>query len=107
MFTSSFVFYLLCLKFCLQEDFFPLLSFAFCVLTFRSLLLSFVFKLLYIVFWLWVFACYFLGKGISVTLQILEADRHTDRQLIVYQIWEGGGNRLIYRYVLNLMSSNF
>ena len=54
IFTSSFVFYLLCLKFCLQKDFFPLLSFAFCVLTFGFLLLSFVFKLLYIVFWLWV-----------------------------------------------------
>ena len=51
IFTSSFVFYLLCLKFCLPRDFFPSLSFAFCVLTFDFLLLSFVFKLLYIVFW--------------------------------------------------------
>ena len=65
IFTSSFVFYLLCLKFCLPRDFFPLLSFAFCVLTFDFLLLSFVFKLLYIVFWLWVFACYFYDKKAS------------------------------------------
>ena len=56
-FTSSFVFCLLCYKFCLQKGFFPLLSFSFCVLTFSFLLLSFVFKLLYIVFWLLVFAC--------------------------------------------------
>ena len=56
-FTSSFVFCLLCFKFCLQEVFFPVLFFAFCVLTFSFLLLSFVFKLLYIVFWLWGFAC--------------------------------------------------
>ena len=56
-FTSSCVFCLLCLKFCLQKGFFPLLSFSFCVLTFSVLLLSFVFKLLYIVFWLWVYAC--------------------------------------------------
>ena len=54
-FTSSFVFCLLCFKFCLQKGFFSLLSFAFCVLTFSFLLLSFVYKLLYIVFWLWVF----------------------------------------------------
>ena len=53
-FTSSFVFCLLCFKFCLQKGFFFLLSFAFCVLTFSFLLLSFVFKLLYIVYWLWV-----------------------------------------------------
>ena len=65
IFTSSFVFYLLCLNFCLQKDFFPLLSFAFCVLTFGFLLLSFVFKLLYIVFWLWVFAYYFYDKKAS------------------------------------------
>ena len=56
-FTSSFVFCLLCFKFCLQKGFFPFLSFAFCVLTFSFLLLSFVLKLLYIVFWLWVFPC--------------------------------------------------
>ena len=49
-FTSSFVFCLLCFKFCLQKGFFPLLYFAFCVLTFSFLLLSFVFKLLYIYF---------------------------------------------------------
>ena len=65
IFTSSFVFYLLCLKFCLQKDFFPFLSITFCVLTFGFLLLSFVFKLLYIVFWLWVFACYFYDKKAS------------------------------------------
>ena len=56
-FTSSFVFCLLCFKFCLQKGFFPLLSLVFCVLTFSFLLLYFVFKLLYVVFWLWVFAC--------------------------------------------------
>ena len=55
--TSSYVFCLLCFKFCLQKGFFPLLLFAFCFFTFSFLLLSFVFKLLYIVFWLWVFAC--------------------------------------------------
>ena len=49
-FTSSYVFYLLCFKFCLLKGFFPLVYFAFCVLTFSFLLLSFVFKLLYIVF---------------------------------------------------------
>ena len=32
-FTSFFVFCLLCFKYCLQKGFFPLLSFAFCVLT--------------------------------------------------------------------------
>ena len=43
LFTSSFLFCLLCFKFCLQKGFFPLLSFAFCILTFGFLLLSFVF----------------------------------------------------------------
>ena len=52
LFTSSFVFCLLCFKFCLQISFFSLLSFAFHILTFAFSLLSFVFKLLYIVFWL-------------------------------------------------------
>ena len=48
-------------------------------------------------------------KGIPVPLQILTADtyKQTDRQLIAYLIWEGGGNRLIDRYVLHLMPSNF
>ena len=109
-FTSSLVFCLLCFKFCLQKEFFPVLSFAFSVLTFIFLLLSFVFKLLYIVFWLVL-----RQKVISVPLQILAADKHTyiqtdrqtDRQLIACQIWEGGGNRLIDRYVLHLMPSNF
>ena len=49
-FTSSFVFCLLCFKFCLLKGFFPLLYFAFCVFTFSFLLLSYAFKLLYIVF---------------------------------------------------------
>ena len=49
-FTSSFVFCLMCFKFCLLKGFFLLLYFAFCVLTSSFLLLSFVFKLLYIVF---------------------------------------------------------
>ena len=106
-FTSTFVFCLLCFKFCLQKGFFPLLSFAFCVLTFSFLLLSFVFKLLYIGF----SHASSMIKGIPVPLQILAADKHTyiqtDRQLIAYRIWEGGGNRLIDRYVLHLMPSNF
>ena len=93
IFTSSFVFCILCSIFCLQKGFFPLLSSAFCILTFGYLLLSFVFKLLYTVFWFWVSSCYFYDeKCISVPLQILAADRHRDRQLIVHRIWEGGGN---------------
>ena len=32
--------------------------------------------------------------------------RQTHRQLIAFRIWEGGGNRLIDRYVLHLMPSN-
>ena len=52
-----------------------------------------------------------MKKGISVPLQILAADKHTyrqtDTQLIAYRIWEGGGNRLIDRYVLHLMTFNF
>ena len=68
--------------------------------------MSFVFKLLYIVFWFWVSSSYFYDKkGISVPLQILAADSHRDKQLIAHRIWEGGGNRLIDRYVLHLMSS--
>ena len=74
-FTSSFVYCLLCFKFCLQKGFFPLLSFAFCVLTFSFLLLSFVFKLLYFGF---SYASSML-IGIPVPLQILAADKHTDR----------------------------
>ena len=74
-FTSSFVFCILCFKFCLQKGCFPLLSFAFCVLTFSFLLLSFVFKLLYFGF---SYASSML-KGIPVPLQILAADKHTDR----------------------------
>ena len=50
-------------------------------------------------------------KCIPVPLQILAADKHTyiqtDRQLIAYRIWEGGGNRLLDRYVLHLNPSNF
>ena len=33
--------------------------------------------------------------------------RQTGRQLIAYRILEGGGNRMIDRYVLHLMPSNF
>ena len=33
--------------------------------------------------------------------------RQIDRQLIANRIWEGDGNRLIDRYVLHLMPSNF
>ena len=113
-FTSSFVFCLLCFKFCLQKGFIPLLSFAFCVLTFSFLLLSFVFKLLYIVFWLWVFVCYFYDKrhpstpsNFGIRQTYIQTDRQINRQLIAYRIWEGRGNRLIYRYVLHLMPSNF
>ena len=110
-FTSSFVFCLLCFKFCLQKGFFPLLSFAFCVLTFSFLLLSFVFKLLYFVFWLWVFACLFYDKRHPSTPSNFGSRQTyipTDRQtMIAYRIWEGGGNRLIDRYVLHLMPSNF
>ena len=117
-FTSSFVFCLLCFKFCLQRGFFPLLSFAFCVLTFSFLLLSFVFKLFFVCFNFCILYFDFgfshassMIKGIPVPLQILAADKHTDRQtdrqLIAYRIWEGGGNRLIDRYVLHLMPSNF
>ena len=52
-------------------------------------------------------SCYIYDKkGISVPLQMLAADRHTDRQWIAHRIWEGGGNRFIDRYVLHLMSSN-
>ena len=91
-FTSSFVFCLLCFKFCLQKGFFPLLSFAFCVLTFSFLLLSFVFQLLYIVFWLWVFACSASQYPFKFWQQ---TNIQTDRQLKVYRISEGGGNRLI------------
>ena len=83
-FTSSFVFCFLGFKFCLQKGFFPLLSFAFCVLTFSFLLLSFVSKLLYIVFWLWVFACQFYDKKASqYSFKIWQQTNiQTDRQTI-------------------------
>ena len=109
-FTSSFVFCLLCFKFCLQKGFFPCLSFAFSVLTFSFLLLSFVFKLLYIVFWLWVsHASSMIKRHLSTpsNLSSRQTYRQTDRQLRVYGIWEGGGNRLIDRYVWHLIPSNF
>ena len=82
LFTSSFVFCLLCFKFCLQKGFFPLLSFAFCILTFGFLLLSFVFKLLYIVFWLLVSLCYFYDKEASLNLFKFwqHTDIHTDNR---------------------------
>ena len=111
-FTSSFVFCLLCFKFCLQKGFFPLLSFAFCVLTFSFLLLSFVFKLLYIVFWLGFSHASSMIKGIPVRLQILAADKHTDRQTdrqIIDSVSDMGRSwkKLIDRYVLHLMPFDF
>ena len=96
-FSSFFVFCLLCFKFCLQKGYFPLLFFAFCVLTFSFLLLSFVFKICILNF----------GFGFSNASSIKrhpsapsnfgsrQTYRQTDRQLIAYQIWVGGGNRLI------------
>ena len=84
LYTSSFVFCLLCFKFCLQKGFFPLLSFAFCILTFGFLLLSFVFKLLYIVFWFGFPHAISMIKRQLSTPSNLAADRHTDKQLIAY-----------------------
>ena len=104
-FTSSFVFCLLRFKFSLQKGFFPLLSFAFCVLTFSFLLLSFVFKLLYFGF---LYASSMPKRHPSTPSNFgsRQKYRQTHRQLIAFRIWEGGGNRLIDRYVLHLMPSN-
>ena len=106
-FTSSFVFCLLFFKFCLQKGFFPLFSFAFCVLTFSFLLLSFVFKLLYFGFG-FSHASFMIKKASQYPFKFWQQTNiRTDRQLIAYWILEGGEDRLIDRYVLHLMPSNF
>ena len=99
------------LPFCVLSFVFRKVSFLYCLLPF---ILHFNFQLFTFVFFLKL-----LYFGFSYASSMLKMHpstpsnfgsrqtyRQTHRQLIAFRIWEGGGNRLIDRYVLHLMPSN-
>ena len=111
-FTSSFMFCLLCFVFRKGSFLYCLLPFAFSLSAYYFCLLCLNFCILYFGFGFLHASCMIKSLGISVPLKFwqqtnIHTYRQTDRQMIAYRIWEGGGKRFIERYVLHLMPSNF
>ena len=102
----SFVFKILTSERFLSFIVFCLLRFNFQLFYFCLLCLNFC--ILYFDFWFSHASS--MIKGHPSTLSNFgnrQRYRQTGRQLIANRIWEGDGNRIIDRYVLHLMPSNF
>ena len=86
-FLLAVLLHLLCFTFCVLNFVFRKCSFLYCVLPFAFLLSAFYFCLLCLNFCILYFGFGFshassMIKGISVPLQMLATDKHTDRQTI-------------------------
>ena len=97
--------HLLCFAFCVLNLVFRKVSFFYCLLPFAFLLSAFYFCLLCLNFCILYFGIGFSHASSMIKRQpstpsnfgIRQTYIQTDRQFIVYQIREGGGNRLIDR----------